>query len=155
MAYEKGITAQIEDWMVTVLTALTADSKAVFKTCAPWQHQLTAGAQSFGGKSPFAFVGHSPNAAPQREGGYDLCQVLRFEVIYGQDSSTDGIARRGDSNHLGTSRMRDLIIAALDETHPGDGFACDDFYLAGEYEFVDAARYHQASLVFEAKFMND
>jgi len=153
MTIAKGITAQIEDWMVSVLAALTYSDAAVFKTAEAWQHQLESFTESFDRVEPFAFVGHSPNR-PDRAGGYDLSESLQFEVIYGVTSKAKGVARRGDANHLGASKIRDLIIDALDGQHPGEGFDCDDFYLTDELEYLDAPKKYAGGLIFAARRLN-
>jgi len=150
MTIEKGETALIEDSMAAVLSALTYNDSAVFRTADPWTHQLDSLSESFDRYSPFAFVGFSPNA-PRREGGYDLSQSFRFEVIFGLTSTENGVARRGDANHIGASKVRDLIIAALDDWHPGASFNCDDFHLVDELEYLDAPKKYAAGLIFAAQ----
>lgn len=155
MNKEKGMTAKIEDWLAEVLAALTdGDGAAVFKTAEPWTHQLASGAESFQQFEPFAFISFWP-ADAAREGDYDLNDKLRFSILIGLESKVSGIARRGDDNHLGASRIRDLVVAAVEGTHPGDGFACDDFYFSGETELVDSAKRYATELHFTANWLRN
>jgi len=153
MAKVKGMTAKIEDWLAGLLAALTdADGDAVFKTAEAWSHQLESGVESFSQFDPFAFVSHWPGDAA-REGDYDLNDRLRYSVLIGVESKSAGIARRGDDNHLGASRIRDLVIAAIEGQHPGSGFTCDDFYYSGETELVDSPKRYATELHFEANWL--
>jgi len=147
MAKQKGITAKLEDWIAGLLAALQDDGADVFKTAEVWKHQLTSGAESFAAYEPFAFVSYWP-ADAAREGDYDLRQILRFSVLVGLESKTDGVARLGDDSHLGASRVRDLVIAAIDGQHPGDGFDCDEMYFLGETEIVDSPKRYATELHF-------
>lgn len=154
MAKVKGMTARLEDWFAGVLAALTdADGALVFKTAGPWEHQLESGTESFSRFEPFAFVSHWP-ADPAREGDYDLRQVFRFSVLIGVEAKSKGTARRGDDNNLGASMIRDLVIAALDGQHPGDGFDCDEFFFVSETELVDSAKRYAMELHFQANWLS-
>lgn len=146
----QGYNSRLEDSFAAQLAALTYGGEPVFKTAQAWKHQLKSFTESILGISPFAFVGYSPKP-PEREGDYDLCQKLRFEILYGEESKEDGVARRGDATHLGGLLIRDLIIAALEDFHPGSTFDCDDFYLVDEVEYYDAPKKYIGGLIFEAK----
>ena len=154
MPIEKGMTALMEDWIVTILAALQYNGEDVFKTAEPWEHQLAAKLESFGRYEPFAFVCYHPDQ-PLREGGYDLNQGLRFSVFFGVQSKDAGVARRGDDNHLGASKIRDLIITALDGQHPGVGFDCDELNFVYEVEWVEAQKRYAAELHFLAKWLSE
>ena len=153
MAIEKGMTAKIEDWMAATLAALQYEGAAVFKTAEAWAWQLASGAESFTAFSPFAFVEYWP-ADAAREGDFDLREVLRFSVLIGAESKADGIARRGDANHVGVSKIRDLVIEALDGVHPGDGFNCDELEYFSETEMVDAPKKYATELHFRCNWLN-
>jgi len=154
MAKAKGMTAKLEDWIVSILAALVDDDdKPVFKTAEPWEHQLESGVESFKQFEPFAFVSYWP-ADAAREGDYDLREVLRFSVLIGIESKSKGTARRGDDNNLGASKIRDLVIAALDGKHPGDGFDCDSLYFTGETELVDSLKRYATELHFQENWLS-
>ena len=153
MPNDGGLMAQLEQWLADTLALLTYgdEAKAVFKTAAVWRHQLSAsksGMEAFARYEPFAFVSYQ-SADGAREGDYDLRQVLEFAVLIGVKSKADGVARFGDANHLGTSRIRDLVIAALDKTHPGGSLTCDEFYYTGEIEVFDSPKLHAIQMNFE------
>ena len=69
--------------------------------------------------------------------------------MIGVESKADGVARFGDANHLGTSKIRDLVITLFDRVHPGGTFNCDDFYYTGDVEVVDAPKRHAIQMTFE------
>lgn len=144
MTNDGGLVAQIEQWFADTLKALTNSGELVFKTAEVWEHQVGAtksGLEAFGSYEPFAFAGYS-GADAAREGGKDLRQVISIAVLIGVTSKEDGVARHGDDNNLGTSKIRDLVIAAFDKKHPGGGLTCDDIYYVGEDEIVDAPKRH-------------
>lgn len=153
----KGVVMAIEQFIVDTLKALKYNGADVFKTVDSWKWQIGAdagGLQAFGAYSPFAFVAYeSPSSG--REGGYALKQVLKFAVTIGVESKAAGVARCGDANHLGTSKIRDLIIAALDGSHPGAGVACDPLYYKYEAEPVDSATRHAIDMFFEANMVTN
>ena len=151
MPNDGGLMAQIEQLMVDTLKALTNNGKKVFKTAAIWKHQISAtegGMKAFARYQPFVFVSYM-SADAAREGGYDLRQVLEFAVLIGVESRAKGVARFGDSNHLGTSKIRDLVITAFDRKHPGGGLTTDDFYYTGEIEVFDSLKKHAIQMHFE------
>jgi len=148
MTIEKGNTAKLEDALAAVLAALTYDGELVFREAEPWAHQIKLHPAPVLRESPCAYIAFAPNR-PTRAGDYDLNQQLRIEVVFAVAGATDGIARRGDDNHLGASKIRDLIIDCLDEYHP-EGFDCDDFYFVDEIEYLDAPKFYAAGLVFQA-----
>ena len=147
--------AQLEQWFADTLAALTNDGDAVFKTAKVWKHQIAAtkgGIEAFGRYQPFAFVSYQ-SAAGAREGDYDLRQVLEFAVLIGVESRSVGVARFGSSRKLGTSKIRDLVIAAFDRQHPGGGLACDDIYYTGEIEVFDSPKRHCIQMNFETSYL--
>lgn len=151
MANDGGLMAALEQWMADQLAALEFEGNLVFKTAEPWKHQIgptKAGMEAFERYDPFAFVSYQSTDSA-REGDYDLRQVLEFAVIIGVVSREDGVARFGDAAHLGTSKIRDLVIALFDRTHPGGTFNCDDFYYTGDVEVVDAPKKHAIQMKFE------
>ncbi len=154
MAKTKGMTARIEDYIVGVLAALKdGDKESVFETAEVWKHQLKSGSESFMGLEPFAFVSYWP-ADAAREGDYDLRQVLMFSILIGLESKTDGIARVGDNNHLGASRIRDLVVDAIEDAHPGAEFNCDELEFVSETEIVDSPKKYATELHFQCNWLN-
>ena len=143
--------AALEQWMADQLAALEFESNLVFKNAEPWKHQVgptKAGMQAFDRYAPFAFVSYQSTDAA-REGDYDLRQVMELSIMIGVKSREDGVARFGDATHLGTSKIRDLVISLFDRTHPGGTFSCDDFYYTGDVEVVDAPKRHAIQMTFE------
>jgi len=157
MANDGGLMAKLEQWLADTLAALQNDGDSVFKTADVWRHQIAAtsgGMEAFERFAPFAFVSYmSVDAA--REGGYDLRQVLEFAILIGVNSKSDGVARTGDANNLGTSKLRDLVIAAFDRKHPGSGFTCDEFYYTGEVEVFDSPKRHAIQMHFETSYITE
>jgi len=155
MANDGGMMAKLEQWMADTLAALQSGGSDVFKTADVWKHQVgptKSGIEAFARYAPFAFAGYSGGKSA-REGDNDLRQILSFGVLIGVVSKRDGDARTGNSNKLGTSKIRDLVIAAFDKVHPGDGFGCDEFYYTGDIEQLDAPKMHAIELFFETNFI--
>jgi len=154
MPNDGGVVSVLEDWIVAQLAAATHNGESVFAAVEEWKHQLLSGADSFSRFEPFAFVKYQPVKA-NREGDYDLRQVLRFAIAIGVESKQAGVARRGDTNNLGTSKIRDIVIDTLDGGHPGGAIACDPLYYVGELEIVDTATRHGIEMYFEADMITD
>jgi len=151
MANDGGLIARIEQYFADELAALQHEGKDVFKTADVWKHQVAAtegGIESFSGLEPFAFASYQDCEAA-REGDYDLRQVFEFAVLIGCESKHAGVARFGDDNHLGTSKLRDLVIAHFDRMHPGGDLTCDDIYYTGDIEIFDSPKRHAIQLTFE------
>ena len=155
MVKEKGMTAKLEDAIAAVLAALTYDGEDLLKTAEAWEHQIELANmhETIPRYAPFAFVGYAP-VNPQREGDYELNEQLRIEILYGVSSSAPGVARRGDDNHVGASLIRDLIIAAVEDLHPGATFDCDEFEYSGEVEYIDSPRAYLGGLRFVANWLS-
>ncbi len=155
MATDAGITGRLEAWIISLLAALTSGGKDVFKEVDHWRSQIAddnSGLASFGRFAPFAFVAYQ-DCDGRREGDHDLRQELLFAVTFGQKSREAGICRIGDANNLGTSRMRELIIDALDHTHPGDGFGCDDLHYLREETYINAAKMNGIQMWFKIDWL--
>jgi hypothetical protein len=155
MANDSGFISKLEQWFVDTLAALTYNSAKVFITAAVWSHQVgpfSGGMEAFTRFQPFAFVSRG-DVDSAREGDYDLRQVVDIIILIGVESVADGIARYGDADHLGTNKIRDLVIAAFDKKHPGATIACDEIYYVGEMEVLDMPRRHALEMRFEANFM--
>ena len=155
MANDGGLVAKLEQWFADTLAALQHSDKDVFKTAKVWKHQIAAskaGMEAFGRYEPFAFVSYQ-SADAAREGDYDLRQVLEFAVLIGVESKSDGLARFGSSRYLGTSKIRDLVITALDRQHPGGDLKCDEIYYTGEIEVFDSPKRHAIQLNFETSYL--
>lgn len=155
MANDGGLVAKLEQWFADVLAAIKVDGIDIFKTVDVWKHQVGAsagGIEAFTRYSPFAFVARQ-DIDTAREGDYDLRQIIDFRILIGVESVLPGVARIGDATHLGTSRLRELVIAALDKQHPGAGFECDEIYYTGEIEALDSPRQHAIEMSFETSFV--
>jgi len=150
MSNDGGLVAKLEQWFADTLAALD-----IFKTADIWKHQIgatKAGMEAFARYEPFAFVSYqSVDAA--REGGYQLRQVLEFAILIGVESRSDGVARFGNSRNLGTSKLRDLVIAAFDKQHPGSELKCDEIYYTGDIEVFDSPKRHMVQMTFETSFL--
>ncbi len=148
--------ATLEQWFADQLAALQSGGADVFKTAAVWRHQVgptKAGLEAFIRYEPFAFVGFvSTDSA--REGDNDLRQVLEFAILIGVKSRSDGVARTGNSRNLGTSKIRDLVIALFDRLHPGEGFECDEVYYTSDSEVIDAPKLHAIEMRFETSYVS-
>ncbi len=127
MADDNGLVADLEADIVTRLTAITLGGKAVFRVVDHWRFQLTAAADSFKAYAPFAFVEYDSTSRTGWEGDHDLKQTLMFTIRVGTEiKKNDGGASRigigtdatTNKNQLGYSRLRDLVIAALQREHP-------------------------------------
>jgi len=152
MTNDGGLIAILEQWMAETLAALKNDDVLVFKSADVWKHQIAAtssGMEAFTRYAPFAFVSYQAGDSA-REGDHDLRQMLSFAVLIGAESKEDSIARIGSATVLGTSKIRDLVIAAFDKKRPADtGFTCDEFYYIGEVEVLDMPKRHCIQMNFE------
>lgn len=154
MANDGGMTASLEQWLADTLKALKYLDKDVFKTSEPWAWQITAGTSgNFSKMQPFAFSGYQLDADGFREGGGDLRQQLKYGVVIGVKSTVDGVAKNGDTTHLGISKIRELVIAAIDKHHPDNGLNCDDFMYEGEMGWVDKPRQCAIQLNFTCNWI--
>lgn len=156
MANDGGMLAKLEQWIADTLTALQNDGEDVFKTADVWKHQIAvgrSGVESFDSYEPFAFAAYARVDA-DRQGDHDLRQKWVFVLLIGVGSKEAGVCRMGDANNLGTSKIRELVIAALDGVHPGDGFNCDPFKYVGEDEFIDLEKKHGIAMQFEVPWIN-
>jgi len=156
MANDDGLIAKLEQWMADTLAALQSDGADVFKTAEVWKHQVAvggSGSESFTSHQPFAFVGYLA-ADAAREGDNDLREVLEFGVLIGVESKHPGVARIGDANNLGISKIRDLVIAAFDRNHPGGSIECDPFYYTGDIKFVETDKRCAIQMHFECSNLN-
>jgi hypothetical protein len=154
MANDGGLVAKLEQWLADTLAALTYgdDDALVFKTADVWKHQVAAtegGVEAGDRFAPFAFASYqSGNSA--REGDNDLRQIPTFAILIGVTSKENGVARFGDATHLGISKIRDLIINALDKKRPdGTDITCDEFYYMEEIEILDQPKRHWIQMNFE------
>jgi len=159
MANDGGLIAKLEEWFAARLAALTETDggPAVFKTADLWKNQIAAskaGLEAFGRYEPFAFVSYQ-SADAAREGGYSLRQVLEFVILIGVESKEDGIARYGDDNNLGVSKIRDLVIELFDRKHPGGELECDEIYYTGDVEVLDAPKKYMIQMTFETSFLTN
>ena len=78
---------------------------------------------------------------------------MQFAVLIGVESKKPGIAFYGDDNNLGASRIRDLVIDAIDQEHPGVEYDCDDLNFSGETEMADTPKRYATELHFRCNRM--
>ncbi|HBR19595.1 MAG TPA: hypothetical protein DD726_05200 [Phycisphaerales bacterium] len=158
MANDGGIIATIEQAMADVLKVIQHNAVDVFETAEPWNYQIDVsegGLEAFGKYSAFSFPRYMPPTSAGREGDGDLKQVLRFGILIGKESKVKGVARTGNAGQIGISKIRDLVIAALDNWHPGEGFLCDPFhYITDELE-VDTPTRYALIMYFEANMITN
>ena len=156
-------TSIIEQWIADTLAALTNSGSSlagnkVFKTAELWTGQVSAdqsGAEAFIRYAPFAFVAYVPQYA-FREGGDDLRQPLEFAVAIGVVSTSPGVARFGDPTHLGTNKIEQLVIAAIDHERPSDATVkCDDLKFQGTTLVIDRPKVRQIQINFTADRTGD
>ncbi|HIJ66812.1 MAG TPA: hypothetical protein HPP51_00815 [Planctomycetes bacterium] len=158
MANDGGITAQLEQFIADTLAAMQSGGENVFRTADVYKYQISAdagGIEAFSRYEPFAFVSYWPAGDAAREGDYDLRQVWRFAILIGIESTGDGVARIGDANHLGASKIRDLVIAGLDGQHPGGDLDCDELYYTGETELLDSPKKYAFEMHFTTNRVGD
>lgn len=152
MPNDGGLIAVLEQWLADTLAALQHEGSLVFKTAEVWKHQIAASAGGYekaDGFAPFAFVGYLSGESA-REGDNDLREVLEFGILVGCKSKYPGVARFGDADDLGTSKIRDLVIAAFDQKRPDDEeIECDEFYYTGDNEIFDSPVRHMIQMNFE------
>lgn len=156
MAKTKGMTSRIEDWAIAILAALKdGDDDDVFTNTDPWSStdKIEVLIESLK-KFPRAAIVGCGFYSPKREGGYDLNQQLLLEVMVSVTSREAGVARRGDDKHLGGSRIYDLVVAAFENVHPGDGFNCDEFHFAADRVMLDLPRHYIVEILFTANWIN-
>ncbi len=156
MANDGGMLAKLEQWIADTLAALQDGGADVFKTADVWKHQISvgrSGVESFDSYEPFAFAAYM-RVNVDRQGDYDLRQVFEFAVLVGVGSKEASVCRMGDGTSMGTSKIRELVIAALDGVHPGAGFSCDEFKYVGEVEFIDLPKKHAIEMHFEIPWVN-
>lgn len=155
MSNDGGLIASLEQWFADQLAALQHESADVFKTADIWKHQIAAtagGMEAFGRYQPFAFVSYD-SADAAREGDNDLRQVLAFAILIGVEAREAAVARIGDVDTLGVSKIRDLVIDLFDRKHPGEEFDCDEIYYTGDVEVFDAEKKYCIQMKFETSKM--
>ncbi len=120
MADDNGLVADLENGIVTALTAITLGGKTVFRSVDNWHFQIKSG-DSFRRFNPFAYVEYEGSTRANWEGDHDLLQRMVFSIRVGTTITgnvEDGAARIGTGTdvrkkQLGISRLRDLVITAL------------------------------------------
>jgi len=143
--------ADVEQWFADELAGLEHNGQKVFRTADVFKHQVAAtasGREAFSRYAPFGFARYL-DTKEKREGDYDLNQVHRFAVLIGAESRVSGAARIGDGNNLGTSKLRDLVIAHFDKAHPGEGFDCSQVFYRQDEKTLDFPKQHALELLFE------
>jgi hypothetical protein len=158
MANDGGLIAALVQWVADTLKILAFDGKLVFKTVDIWKHQVgisKSGLEASSRYSPFAFVS-SGDEKSKREGGYELQRIPDIRIVIGVDSKEDGVAQWGDETHFGTSKIRDLVINALDKKRPdGTDITCDEFYYENSLEILDMPKCHWLQINFTVGQMTE
>ena len=134
MADDQGLIADIESDIVNKLSAISLSGNTVFRTVDNWKFQIVS-ADSFREYTPFAFVEYAGTSRYGWEGDHDLGQRLMFTVRVGAEITQDhdGAARIGTGTdasdyQLGVSRLRDLVIAALQREHANTSDVHVEYY---------------------------
>ena len=151
MANDGGLIATLEASFVATLAALEYEDALVFKTAEHWKHQVGAtggGLDAFLRYAPFAFVGYTGTDSA-REGGHDLREILTISILIGTYNDLPGVARIGDADHLGVSKLRDLVIAAFESKTPSGDLGCDEIYYVGEKVAVNSDKRFAIEMAFE------
>ena len=123
MADDNGLIADIEAQIAAKLAAITLSGDTVFRTADIWRGQLIS-PDSFRRYAPFAFVEYAGTAKTDVPSGAALTQVMRFSVRVGTQVSKKaegarvGIGTDAANRELGVSRLRDLVITALQYQRP-------------------------------------
>jgi len=165
--HDNGVTSQIEEALISVLAAQTKGDppENVFKTVDYWRYQVDqagSGAESFQRFAPFAFVKYQPPhpnrlpffendpPRPGRVGDFDMLITFRFVVFLGVYSRVPGDNRIGNSTSFGISKIRDIVISALDNFHLV-GVACDDLYYTGEKVLIENPTCYGLEMYFDTR----
>jgi hypothetical protein len=154
--HDGGLMASLAQWIVNALAALQYEGVSVFNSAELWRHQIlpTAGDADIEALKCFAFVNYMDDDTA-REGDKDLREIPTFDILVGVSSKVAGVCKWGDATHLGTSRIRDLIIDLFDKKRPDDEtVVCDEFYYAGSVTVLDRPRSHVIQMSFEVSQMN-
>lgn len=161
MANDGGTVALIEEAVINLFSPMKkpASGETVFKQGSvdyfKWQIGATEGGlEAIQQHAPFMFISYQPPIEGNRQGG-SLEQTLRFAVTIGQHHKEPGVARVGNDQVLGISKMRDIVIAALDKWHPGEAIACNPFYYVDEILQVHTRNHFVIDLIFECKLITN
>ncbi len=148
-----GTIALLEQAIADKLATLKYNDKSFFKKTEPWRYQIwvdKGGAiQGFMENAPFGFTKFVPGGGSNVEGG-DTCRHFKFEIFFGQQSKERGVARIGDANNIGISKMYDIIFAAFNGWQPDASFNIGTFYYDDDAEMVDEPNNYGMSLFFRA-----
>lgn len=120
MADDSGLIADLEAAAVTELTSIQVDSKAIFRTVDHWRFQVTS-PDDYKRFEPFAFIHYERDNRVAWEGDHDMHARFFFLIFIGiEDTKKKEGARIGSgatSRKLGISKVRDLVIAELQNLH--------------------------------------
>ena len=159
MAKDIAMATKIEDYIVTaLLAAKDTDNNCPFDTVAVYTDQLApenGGIKAADKYRCFAFVGFAP-ADAEREGDFDLDQILKISVLVGATYDIAGLARRGDNLRYGTNKLREFVIATLDKQHPTYGstnLTCDDIIFRGENLLCETSRTSILEMSFDVPYI--
>lgn len=158
MANDSSLRSSLEQWFADQLAALTFEGKKVFneKGADVWKHQIRAtegGIEGFTQFAPFAFCS-VVDTDGQREGGYDLKEVIEIVVFIGVESKYPGDARTGNATQLGTNKICEFVIALFDKHHPDNSLTCDEIYYMRDLEVIDTPLVHAREIHFEVSFLH-
>jgi hypothetical protein len=157
MPGDGGKIAVLAQWMVDQLAALKYEEQNVFVVADLYKHQLTAAS---GGvekieATPIAYVDFR-NTESGREGNKDLREVYEFAILIAVKTKADGLAKWGEGNNLGLSKIRDLVIDLFDKKRPDDETVkCDEFYYTGDFISYDFLKVSGIQMQFEVSQMKE
>lgn len=156
MAHDNGTMTKLEEYVVAILSALTdADGEAIFKTVEHWNGQIASGGSglaSFDKFAPFAFIS-CYHERPDFEGDRDLKQSFIIAVAIGQSGKDLVEARIGSDRQLGCSMLHDLVIDALNDTHPGEGVQTENLYYDGAQLIINGDKKYAEQIEFKADYI--
>jgi len=155
MANDGSIMVQVEKFIADRLASLVKpDESKVFKKAVAWDYQIDptkGGIEAFVKYAPFAFVSFLPPDFT-RQGDYDLDEKLIFCIALGTVSGKDGVARKGDADNYGISKLYDLTVAAIDRVHPGVT-GCNDLHIFDTALVSETKRSYCLQLYFESRLI--
>lgn len=151
MAHDGSLASNVEEWLVTQLTALQfgapiaqdvfANGKveAFRGTTQPSGEELIA--EMLANRSPCAVVlFEGDRAIATQEGAQDYEPVYGIYVVV--QNQRDGAARKGDDGKPGTNGIRDAMRTAIHDQVPG---------LSAYGFYAERAEFRGVSVVFQRK----
>jgi len=118
MADDNGLYADIEAGFITAIEAITLSGETVFNATGVdhWKGQIKS-LRDFRTAYPFAYVRCARSRSSGKEAD-DLAQYITVDIEFGTyitgNTARIGIGTDASDKELGYSRLRDLLITALD-----------------------------------------